>query len=64
MQLRNPETAPFAVDIPSVGAFGVEPGATFDVVDPAVAAQLIEQGYEPADPEPGPAKSKSKSEES
>lgn len=57
MELRNPESAAFAVDIPSVGAVGIEPGATFEVSDPDVAAQLIEQGFEPADaavPDPDP----------
>lgn len=58
MELRNPPSAPFAVDIPSVGAFGVEPGAAFEVADPATAAQLIEQGYEPVEVEPVPAKPK------
>ena len=50
MKLRNPESAPFAVDIPAAAAFGIEPGGTFDVADPGVAAQLIDQGFEAVEP--------------
>lgn len=50
MKLRNPESAPFAVDVPAAAAFGIEPGGIFDVADPEVAARLIDQGFEAVEP--------------
>lgn len=38
---------PFALDIPALGVFGVEPGEPFDVPD-ADVEQLLAQGFESA----------------
>ncbi len=42
---------PFALDIPTLGVVGVEPGEPFEVPD-ADVEQLLDQGFEPADETP------------
>ncbi len=47
MKLKYP--GPFEADIPALRAVGVKPGDVVTVEDPAIAENLLRQGWQPAD---------------